>query len=232
MSPPPRSGAGMGPRSGGGDPPGALPRRALLALLWLAGCSVLPDRPYQEIRRYPLAAARPDRLPPRRGSGRTLLLRTMRAAPGLESRGLRRLRADGTLESLPYDEWAAPPADLAEAALRAWLIRSGLFAAVTAPGSRLPAALVLETELTRLETGAAGAEVGLSALLLRGEGGGILAQRIFRGVHAFTEKQPLVETQAMAYALSSMFTEVEAWLTGNVSSMETVGRPASFSGRR
>ena len=212
----------------------ALPGAGLLGagLLPLAGCSVLPDRPYQEVRRYPLAPLRPDGLPPRRSSGRTLLLRTMRAAPGLESRGLRRLRPDGTLESRPYDEWAAPPADLAEAALRAWLVRSGLFTAVTAPGSRQPAGLVLETELTRLDTGEAGAEAGLSALLLREGGPGITAQRIFRSVHALTDKQPLVETQAMVYALASMFTEVEAWLAASIPSNETAGRSASFLGRR
>ena len=206
-------------------------RRSLLVLPLLGGCSVLPDRPFQEVRRYPLAPQRPDRLPQRRSSGQALLLRTMRAGPGLESRGLRRLRPDGTLETRPYDEWAAPPADLVEAALRAWLVRSGLFTAVTASGSRLPARLVLEAELTRLETGGTQAQAGLSALLLRDGGPGIAAQRVFSGVHLFTGQQPLVETEAMVYALTSMFTEVEAWLATITPPGETRRRTASFSGR-
>src|SRR3712207_7059154 len=46
------------------------------------------------------------------------------------------------------NEWVAPPAELVEEALRRWLTGSGLFSAVTVPGSRARSDLVLETELT------------------------------------------------------------------------------------
>jgi len=81
-------------------------RRLALALL-LPGCSVLPDRPYVETRRFPLEAARPAELPARRPAGReALLVRDMRAGPGLDRRGLRSIRADGTLAKLA-EKWLA-----------------------------------------------------------------------------------------------------------------------------
>jgi ABC-type uncharacterized transport system auxiliary subunit len=140
-------------------------RRALLPLLALTGCGAI-GTPYVETIRFPLD---PRRVGARRPStGRTLLLRTMRGAPGLETRSLRRVRADGTLDVAFYDGWMAPPADLAEAALRAWLTESGLFTAVTAPGSRLHPSLILETDLTALEArlGDNQGRAALAALLL------------------------------------------------------------------
>ncbi len=125
-------------------------RRALiLGGAAVTGCSVLPDRPYQESRRYLLAPARPGQVPPRRGAP-VVLVRVMRAAPGLDQRGLRRVEADGRVTLTFWDEWAAPPPEAAEEALRRWLVASGLFAAVTAPGSRLSPDIILETELVRL----------------------------------------------------------------------------------
>ncbi|WP_419896299.1 hypothetical protein [Roseomonas sp. USHLN139] len=158
-------------------------RFALLALPALAACSVLPDRPYVEVRRFPLVPGRDPAapMPPRSGRRRVLLVRLMRAAPGQDSRGLRSLRADGT-ESLDYyAEWSAPPAELAEEALRRWLSAGGLFGAVVAPGTRARADLVLETELTALlaDLGSGQARAGLSAVLLReGEGGPTLVTQL------------------------------------------------------
>jgi hypothetical protein len=92
----------------------------------------------------------------------------MRAAPGLDQRGLRSLGADGQVTQDFWAEWAAPPADLAEEATRRWLAGSGQFAAITAPGSRLRAGLVLEAELLRLEVepGARRARATVAGLLL------------------------------------------------------------------
>jgi len=135
-------------------------RRAIFAL-GLGGCSIWPDRPFQEIRRFTLAPERPVSLPPP-PRGPVLLVRAFRAAPGLEERGLRRVTANGTVANAVYEEWVAPPAELAEAALRRWLAASGMFAAVVAPGSRIDATLVLEAELSRLDVmpGAARATIG------------------------------------------------------------------------
>ncbi len=174
-------------------------RRAILTLLLpagAAGCSVVPDRPYQEVRRFALSPERPGQgagqgagaIPVGTRERPVLLVRSLRAAPGLEQRGLRILRADRTVEIRAWDEWAAPPAEAAEEALRRWLAGSGLFAAVTAPGSRLSADLVLEGELVRLraEPAAGVARAGLSLLLLQargedGEGARIRGQILAEG---------------------------------------------------
>lgn len=190
-------------------------RRALFLLPLLGACSVLPDRPYQENTRYPLAPARPAG-PARAPTGQALLLRTLRAAPGLESRGLRRLRPDGTVEVLPYDEWIAPPGDLAEAALRDWLLRSRLFTAVTAPGSRLTANVVLEAELTRLDTDGRTARAGLAALLLREGGGRVVAQRAFTAEAPVEGEGAAAAARAMEAAAGRLLAEVEGWLASSL----------------
>lgn len=141
---------------------------ALLAALGPAGCSVLPDRPYREVQRYLLRPRRPRQEPPAGSGAPVLLVRSMRAAPGLDQRGLRTLGSDGRVEYGYWDEWAAPPAEAAEEALRRWMGDSGLFAAVVAPGSRLAPDVVMEAELTRLEAVPAEgvARAGLSVLVL------------------------------------------------------------------
>ena len=139
----------------------------LLPLPALGACSVLPNRPYQEVQRYALAPERPRREPPAR-RGPVLLLRSVRAAPGMDNRGLRVVGAGGQVDTEFYNEWAAPPVELVEEAMRQWLAASGLFAAVVSPGSRLRHGLVLEAELLRLHTEprAGLARTGLAALLL------------------------------------------------------------------
>lgn len=120
-----------------------------LTALALPGCSVLPSQPYPQRRDWPLVVLRPDTQPPRR-NGRVLLSRTTQAAPGLEGRGLRTLQPDGSVAVAFYEQWAVPPAQAVDDDLRRWLDASGLFAAVIAPGSRLAADLILESELTTL----------------------------------------------------------------------------------
>ncbi|MBW8269976.1 ABC-type transport auxiliary lipoprotein family protein [Caldovatus aquaticus] len=166
-----------------------LSRRRLAAAAAAAlagGCSVLPERPYVETRRFTLSPRRPGGAAAPGGAGRkVLLLRLVRAAPGLEQRGLRTLRPDGSVQVDFYNEWAAPPAELAEEAIRRWLSESGLFAAVTSPGSRAEADLVLEIELTALqaEIRADGRGVARAALagVLLDRGGRVLAQLTPRG---------------------------------------------------
>lgn len=146
----------------------------VLPILPLAACgSVLPDRPYVETKRFPLLAPRPASAPRRAAGNRVLLVRLLRAAPGLETRGLRSIRPDGTENVDFYAEWTAPPAEVAEEALRRWLSASGLFGGVVAPGSRASNDYVLECELTALvaDPPKREARAGLSAILLREAGG-------------------------------------------------------------
>ncbi|WP_161600838.1 ABC-type transport auxiliary lipoprotein family protein [Teichococcus oryzae] len=143
-------------------------RSLLLALPALPACSVLPSYDYVEPKRFPLVATRPG-APAPGPAKRVLLIRLMRAAPGMDSRGLRSLRSDGTVALTFYAEWTAPPAELAEEALHRWLGASGRFSAVTSPGSRARPDLVLESELTTLvaDLGRREARAGFSVLLLR-----------------------------------------------------------------
>lgn len=191
-------------------------RRALLLLAPLAGCSVLPNRPFQETQRYALAPERPQRdAPPPRAP--VLLLRGLRAAPGLDARGLRLVRPGEQVELEYWNEWTAPPPELVEEALRRWLAASGLFTAVTLPGSRLPASLVLEGELLRLQAEPATrqARAALSVLLLREGAGGqprILGQFLPEGVVPIQGELTREGKPAPADAAAAMSAALEAAL--------------------
>ncbi|MDW8313987.1 MAG: ABC-type transport auxiliary lipoprotein family protein [Rhodovarius sp.] len=195
-------------------------RRAVLALLpacWAGACSLLPEHPYVEVRRFPLSPSHPAPRAPRTGAP-VVLLRPLRAGPGLAIRGLRRLRADGTLFIEPYAEWAAPPAEAAEAALRHWLAASGLFAAIAHPGTRLPAPLVLEGELSALHAlPDGGAEAQLTLLLI--EEAGLAQARLLAQIAARGRAGPEAggagpdgAAAAMQAALAAALAEAEAAL--------------------
>ncbi|WP_439594604.1 ABC-type transport auxiliary lipoprotein family protein [Falsiroseomonas sp.] len=193
-------------------------RRHLLAALPLlaGGCSILPDRPNVPVRRYALAPMRPESQGARPRAP-VLQVRRVRAIPGLQDVGLRRLNPDGSYEILVYEEWLAPPADLADAALRAWLQASGLFSAVVPQGSRAEAELVLEMQLTLLEAvpAAGQARAGLAGVLLREER---LASRVVETLEV-TAEAPLAPgaaapamAQAMALALGLALARLETVL--------------------
>ncbi len=194
-----------------------VPRRLLLALLPLgSGCGVL-DRPYVETLRFPLAPERRGS-PPARGGRRVLQLRLMRAGPGLDSRGLRTLRADGTVATNFYAEWIALPAEAAEEALRRWLIASRRFAAVVAQGTRARVDLVLETELTALQAEPARgiARATIAALLLSdAEGGGtrVLGQWPIEGTAPLADDSAAAVALACQAALGAALAALEAALT-------------------
>ncbi len=198
-------------------------RRLVLALglpVLVGGCSVFPDRPAVPVRRFQLAPRRPEaRVAP--AGAPVLLLRRVRGVPGLQELGLRRARRDGSFDIAPYDEWLAPPGDLAEAALRGWLAASGLFSAVVAPGSRAEASLVLEGQLTVLEAVpfAREARAGLSVLLLREEGAGtrVLGSLEVSGAAPMAaDAEAPAEAAAMNAALGAAFSELEAALGARV----------------
>jgi hypothetical protein len=191
-------------------------RALLLAPLALAACSILPDRPNLPVRRYALAPERPSRRAAPRGAP-VLLLRSLRGVPGLQQVGLRRRLADGSFAIAPYEEWLAPPGDLAEAALRAWLGASGLFAAVVAPGTRAEAGLVFEGRLTVLETVPAEgeAQAAVAGVLLRESGlsASVIAPVEARGSAPLPpEADAPAEAAAMQAALGAAFTGLEALL--------------------
>ena len=189
-------------------------RRMLMAApLALAACSL--ERPYAERRQWPLVARRGRVDPPRPGAP-VLLVRGLRAGPGLEVRGLQSLQADGSIRTEFYEEWAAPPAEAAEEALRGWLAESGLFSAVIASGSRVEADLVLEGELTGLwtipATRQAHAALGVTVLVQNPAAVRVRLQQRFtaEAPMAGTSAREAVEAQSAALAL--VLAQVEAAL--------------------
>jgi cholesterol transport system auxiliary component len=190
-------------------------RRVLLpVLLALAGCG-LSERPYAERRQWPLAVPRPVVLPPRRG-GRVLLVRSVRAGPGLEARGLQSVAPDGSIRTAFYEEWAVPPADAAEAALRSWLASCGRFAAVVGPGSRVAPGLVLEGELDALWTEAGQARAALSVVAFTERDGTeqVRLQRSFSADVKLARTGAPAQAEGMRAALAVVFGQVEAALAG------------------
>ncbi len=178
----------------------------------LAGCSVLPQQPYLQRRDWPLLARRPAALP-RRTSGPVLLVRNIQAAPGLESRGLQWKLPDGSLHIDFYEQWAVPPAQAVEDALRLWLADAGLFAAVVAPGSQLPADLILEGELTEFlgdpQGGVARAALALVLLDERPKPLRVLLQKTESATAPLTGMQPPAVVQALQAALGEVLRETE-----------------------
>lgn len=196
-------------------------RRSLLGgALAFAGCSVMPPAPYVEKHDWPLTAARPATLPSP-PSGPVLLVRTLRAAPGLDARGLRTIRPDGSTTVDFYEQWSAPPPLAVEDALRRWLAGSGAFAAVLAPGSRLSADLVLEGELTALwfDQRRDLVQVAIAILLLAPKA----AQRRILLQRSFTAEVKPVSAGAAAIvaatrqALANVFSAIESALAAAVS---------------
>lgn len=190
-------------------------RRSLVLLPLLAACSVLPDRPAVEQRRFPLDPPRPPGA--RRGPGRrSLLVRLMRWAPGLDARGLRGLTPAGNETTDYYNEWTAPPSDLAEAALRRWLTESRLFSAILTPGTRATADLILEAELNQLraEPSLGRARAGIAGVLLSDGGAGtrLLTQFAVEGQARLTATTPEAAAAAMTVALGNALAMVEARL--------------------
>jgi ABC-type uncharacterized transport system auxiliary subunit len=186
-------------------------RWTLLAAAALAGCG-LSQRPYAERRAWPLLVRRPETLPPRLG-GPVLLVRTLRAGPGLEARGLQSIRPDGSIRTEFYEEWAVPPAEAVEDALRNWLAACGRFAAVLAPGSRLPADQVLEGELDALWSEPARhdayAAIGVTVVEQNGAPK-VRTQQSLSARAPLDGADPPAAVAAMRAALAEVFSQIEA----------------------
>jgi cholesterol transport system auxiliary component len=189
-------------------------RRQLLAgaAAVLAGCSILPAQQPVQRRQWPLDVSRVPALPPRR-RGKVLLVRSVRAAPGLEGRGLQWLQPDGSVHIDFYEEWAVPPAQAVEDELRQWLGDAGVFSAVVAPGSRINADLVLEGELTAfsadLKAGVARASLALVLLDQRPSPIRVLLQRTEDAEVKLTGTDPPGLMDAMKAALVEVLRQSE-----------------------
>jgi cholesterol transport system auxiliary component len=192
-------------------------RRIFLSgALGVAGCG-LAERPYEQKREWPLSVARPTVLAPD-PRGRALLLRTVQAGPGLETRGLRSLQRDGSVRSDFYETWAVLPTQGVDAALREWLAASGKFSAVLSPGSRLAADLIVEATLTEfvadLRTGTARATMSLVVLASRDGATRLLGQFALTGDAPVASDDPAVLARALLGALEKLLAATEQALAG------------------
>ncbi len=194
-------------------------RLFLAAPLVLSGCG-LNERPYTERRQWPLIARRPrtDRTFPDRAplNRPILLVRNLRAGPGLEVRGLQTLQVDGSIRTDFYEEWAAPPAQGAEEALRGWLAESGLYSAVIASGSRLEPDHVLEGELTALwtipATNQAHCAIGITVVAQRASTTRVLLQNRFTAEAPLAGTSPREAVEAQTAALAAVLAQIESAL--------------------
>jgi ABC-type uncharacterized transport system auxiliary subunit len=173
---------------------------------------VLPQQPYVQRRDWPLEVQRARALPPR-SRGRVLLVRSIRAAPGLEVRGLQWLQRDGSLHVDFYEEWAVPPAQAVEDDLRQWLADAGLFRSVLAPGSRLDADVVLEGELDALSAdfraGVARASLALVLLDQRSGPVKVLLQKTETAEVPLAGTDPPALVESLKAALVAVFGKAE-----------------------
>jgi ABC-type uncharacterized transport system auxiliary subunit len=187
-------------------------RWLLLGGAALGGCSLLPQQPYLQRRDWPLDVQRAQVLPPR-PRGPVLLVRSIRAAPGLEVRGLQWLLKDGSVHVDFYEQWAVPPAQAVEDDMRRWLANAGLFSAVLAPGSRLNADLVLEGELDALiadlNAGVARASLALVLLDQRKHETKVLLQKTERAEVKLTATDPPAIVDALKAALVEVLRQTE-----------------------
>jgi ABC-type uncharacterized transport system auxiliary subunit len=190
-------------------------RLAIAGSAALAGCSLLPSQPYVERREWPLVVRRPTSLPPRR-KGKSLLVRTVSAAPQLEARGLQWLQPDGSVHVDYYEQWIVPPAQAVDEDLRDWLASSGIYAAVLAPGSRMSADLVLEAELDTLivdlPARVARAELAVVLLDQRGISPRVRLQQSFGATAPLAGDDIRNMVDALRSALRGVLQQVEAAL--------------------
>ncbi len=187
-------------------------RWLLVGVAALTGCSVLPQTPYVQRRDWPLDVRRSS-VSPRNPRGRVLLVRSVRASPGLEARGLQWLQRDGSVHVDFYEQWAVPPAQAVEDSLRQWLADAGLFSAVVAPGSRLNADFVLEGELDVFvaDLNAGVSRAGLAVVLLDQRQGGtkVLLQRTETAEVRLANNAAPAIAEAMKAALGEVLRQTE-----------------------
>jgi len=211
---------------------GGMAGTALATALGGSGCSVLPSQPYLQRRDWPLMVQRSEESlgaapavsrPAGRGGGLVLLVRTVQAGPGMEARGLQTLQPDGSVKTDFYEQWAVPPAEAVDDALRRWLADSGLFAAVVGPGSRVTADLVLEGELLALHADLASmtAQAALALVLIDQRSGPervgparIGLERTEAASVKLEGTDPPALARAQRAAVAAMLRETEADLAG------------------
>ena len=111
------------------------------------GCGSF-SKPDLEKNRFALEVRRPRRVPAR--GERRLLVPAFHVDAAFAGRGFVYRSAPGEYRTDFYNEFFAPPGDMIAALTRRWLAGSGLFASVSAGGSRESVTEILEADVTAL----------------------------------------------------------------------------------
>lgn len=207
------------------------PRRPHAALGWrqlpvlllgalLAGCSTLglPTRNVEPARQY-LLDWQPDNRSQAPADAPVLHVSATRAAAGFTSSDLIYIRRPHQLERFVRHRWADSPARMLDVLLVKAAERSGLFSAVTAPGSAVHARLRLKVELLHLQqvfhNGDSTLQLALRASLIDLASGRQSAARTFE----YEEPSPATPyggVQAANRAVARWLEDLTAFLARNV----------------
>jgi cholesterol transport system auxiliary component len=192
------------------------PLAAVALILLLAGCAI--GKPIPEANTY--AIEPPPPIPAASRRAETLRMGKVRVAPSFADRALV-VRVDQVRYAADfYNSFIAPPGDMLGAVMADWLNEAGAFATVTQPGTRTPAAFVLEATVTKLygdfrpgRTPSAIMEVQFSLVELSGISPTVrLEQTIGRSV-PLSESTPEALVQGYGRALAEVLSELSLALT-------------------
>jgi cholesterol transport system auxiliary component len=194
------------------------PLVAVALILLLAGCAI--GKPIPEATTYAIEPPAPAPAPIASRRAETLRMGKVRVAPNFADRALV-VRVDEVRYAADfYNSFIAPPGDMLGAVMADWLNDAGAFATVTHPGTRTPAAFVLEATVTKLygdfrpgRTPSAVMEVQFSLVELSGISPTVrLEQTIGRSV-PLSESTPEALVQGYGRALAEMLSELSLALT-------------------
>jgi cholesterol transport system auxiliary component len=187
------------------------PLTAVALILLLAGCAI--GKPIPQATTY--AIEPPPPIPAASRRAETLRMGKVRVAPSFADRALV-VRVDEVRYAADfYNSFIAPPGDMLGAVMADWLNEAGAFATVTQPGTRTPAAFVLEATVTKLygdfrpgRTPSAIMEVQFSLVDLSGISPTVrLEQTIGRSV-LLSDSTPEALVQGYGRALAEVLSEL------------------------
>jgi cholesterol transport system auxiliary component len=191
------------------------PLSAAALVLLLAGCAI--GKPIPEAKTY--AIEPPPPIPAASRRAETLRMGKVRVAPNFADKALVVRVEDVRYAADFYNSFVAPPGDMLGAVMADWLNDAGAFAAVTQPGTRAPAAFVLEATVTKLygdfrpgRTPSAIMEIQFSLVDLSGISPTVLLEQTIGRSVPLSESTPQALVQGYGRALAEILSELSAAL--------------------
>jgi len=185
---------------------------ALLAMAWLAGCSILPKPEPQAFEHYVLEPQIAPAVGPTTGAGPVLLVAVPQARADLDTPRMAYRQQDFDIRYFARSRWAETPPQLLLPGLAEALEQSGRFAAVLRAGSPATPGLRLDTELLDFSqdfrTRPSEFTLRLRVQLVDLTGRRVVASRIFEVRRAAPEESPYGGVQAANAAWQALLPEV------------------------